>query len=275
MEKHGLDLICCYSWGSCCAPFSCIFKWLLAFCKTFPEPASIMSSSCKQITYFSINWVKTAGAFAIHLMVRVQSSSMQLCSHSVRSYQLPLAENSQHSHTLIVHHIQWLFRSTNPPGLLQFFWSLVTSASSITQQNTQRNALVMFGRTEKNSVNCTIVPYRRKKTQEALEAALSRAVWETARKGQLLPKEGVTTAISHYLPHSRWHSNVSDLLPPLLAKALLSILPSDKECHPEEWEGNTKVGEEGSCLSLREGDGFLICACPGQLIGESYSSEAG
>lgn len=157
---------------------SCIFKWLLAFCKTFPEPASIVGSSCKQITYFSINRVKTAGALAIYLMVQVQSSSMQSCSHSVHSYQL-LAENSQHSHTLIVRHIQWLFCSTNPPGLLQFSRSLVTCASSIAQQNTQGSALVMFGRTEKILWNVLFCFPEGKKCRKHW----NRAVWETARKG--------------------------------------------------------------------------------------------
>lgn len=252
---------------------SCIFKWLLAFCKTFPEPASIMGSSCKQITYFSINRVKTAGAFAIYLMVQVQSSSMQSCSHLVHSYQL-LAENSQHSHTLIVRHIQWLFCSTNPPGLLQFSRSLVTCASSIAQQNTQGSALVMFGRTEKILWNVLFCFPEGKK---------SRKHWRQQWTGLYEKQRGRATAFkggchhsSEPLPPSQAVAfNVSDLLPPLLAKALLNSLPSDKECHLGEWEGNTKVGEEGSCLPLGGGDGFLICACPDQLIGDNYSSEAG
>jgi len=101
LEKHSLDLICCYSWGSRCAPFSCILKWLLAFCKAFPEPASFMSLSCKWIIlYFSIKPVKAVipGNFCYTTpgpsSELLDAVKQQACSLSVHLYQLTLTENS-------------------------------------------------------------------------------------------------------------------------------------------------------------------------------------
>lgn len=58
-------------------------------------------------------------------------------------------------------------------------------------------------------------------------------------EGHLLPKVGGNASIGFYLPHSRWHLDVSDLLPPLSAEVQLSSLASE-EPRAEEWEGNTK-----------------------------------
>lgn len=86
-----------------------------------------------------------------------------------------------------------------------------------------------------------------KKKQKASEAAPNRAARETTWKGtcfqrRVSHREGGDTAVGYCLPHSQQRLDVSDLLPPLLAEALLSSVPSDRECPPEEWEGNTKGG---------------------------------